>query len=417
MFKPFTFSDFYKSQIIALVFCTLLLIGSGIQLLFVYGPLSSAKHNSFACELYLCDENELARRAFDLQLGKPSENSLRTAIQILQTIVAENNADPRGWVDLAQAYEQAGFISRAHSCFLRALILGPNSTDVLEAAGDFFLKHSDPKQGVSCLNRALNFASDQDTAIFSYFLARQIGMAQIFSGEPPLSSRAAQSFFRYLMSEGMLREATQVWNSSAARRLLNEQTAIEYVNFLLQQNHPDEAFQAFVSQLGLQKLGYGKTEFIFNGDFERIPGSALFDWQIKSGEHVEAILDGTAFSGKRSLKLSFDGAENTDYSQTVQETLLPAGKYQLEAFIRAKDVTTDQGIRIQIKDRISPQQLTLETENVTGSCSWRKVQTRFVVSGTPRIIQISVLRHPSLRLDNKISGNIWVDGISIRPTL
>jgi len=44
--------------------------------------------------------------------------------------------------------------------------------------------------------------------------------------------------------------------------------------------------------------------------------------------------------------MQFDGKENIDFHHITQELVLPPGAYELAAYIRTRDLSTDEGISL-----------------------------------------------------------------------
>jgi len=77
------------------------------------------------------------------------------------------------------------------------------------------------------------------------------------------------------------------------------------------------------------------------------------------------------------------------------------------------DITSDQGISLRVFDAEAPNHLSVETEGVTGTADWKKLEKPLVVTSAARVIEIQVIRHSSLKFDSLIAGTAWVDGVSL----
>jgi hypothetical protein len=55
------------------------------------------------------------------------------------------------------------------------------------------------------------------------------------------------------------------------------------------------------------------------------------------------------------------------------------------------------------------------TERLTGTHDWTKLEQVFVVSPQTKLIRIVVVRQPSWKFDNKISGSFWIDTVKLAP--
>jgi hypothetical protein len=85
------------------------------------------------------------------------------------------------------------------------------------------------------------------------------------------------------------------------------------------------------------------------------------------------------------------------------------GMYRFRVLMQTEAVTTDEGVGFRIVDAEDPQRLDITTERLAGTQSWREVEQAFRVPERTRLLKIEISRKPSLKLDNKISGTVWVD--------
>jgi hypothetical protein len=168
--------------------------------------------------------------------------------------------------------------------------------------------------------------------------------------------------------------------------------------------------------LGTRSGDYCKSTYLFNGGFESEPAPSPFDWNLARTEGVEVSRDlTTAWSGKYSLRISFAGTQNLDFAAASQLAFVKPGPYRFHAFIRSEGLTTDQGIRFRISDAEMPARLDVIFGQFTGTTPWSAVEHAFVVSPETRLLQVQVIRKPSLKFDNKIGGTAWIDELRLEP--
>ena len=91
------------------------------------------------------------------------------------------------------------------------------------------------------------------------------------------------------------------------------------------------------------------------------------------------------------------------------------GPYRFHALIRTEGLTTDQGLRFRISDAEAPARLDVVLGQFTGSSPWSGVEHDLVVSPETRLLQVQVIRQPSMKFDNKIGGTAWIDGLKLEP--
>ena len=99
-----------------------------------------------------------------------------------------------------------------------------------------------------------------------------------------------------------------------------------------------------------------------------------------------------------------------------QRTSFPGGdgpaRLALSYAIRAEGVTTDRGVFFEIVD-VSEWKVVSRTEPVTGTRPWTRETHVFQVSD-PRDLELRLRRLPSDRLDDNISGTVWIDEVGLR---
>ena len=151
-----------------------------------------------------------------------------------------------------------------------------------------------------------------------------------------------------------------------------------------------------------------------NGGFEKekLLGGG-FDWKIQQVPGAEISFDRTvAFEGKQSLKISFSGKENVDFSHVFQYVpLKPNHKYLLKAEVKTKSLTTKSGIKLEVIG-IGPA-LYEASEPLTGDSDWREVTVPFRTPSQSRGGMIRFRRERTDKYDRFISGTVWIDDVRI----
>jgi len=123
-------------------------------------------------------------------------------------------------------------------------------------------------------------------------------------------------------------------------------------------------------------------------------------------------------SGRRSLRLVFDGTENVNFANVVQYVAVePNTTYRFSSYIKTEDLTTESGIRFDISD-VGPNGLpaaSQRTANITGTQNWALNETDFTTGAHTQLVRIALTRDYSKMLVSKIRGTVWVDDVSLRP--
>ena len=83
--------------------------------------------------------------------------------------------------------------------------------------------------------------------------------------------------------------------------------------------------------------------------------------------------------------------------------------------MRTEGITTDSGPRFEILDPADPSSLREISDDLVGTWRWQAVNIDFRTGPATEMILLRVVRRPSRKLDNLISGKVWVDDVSITP--
>ena len=120
----------------------------------------------------------------------------------------------------------------------------------------------------------------------------------------------------------------------------------------------------------------------------------------------------TKHSRERSLRLRFDGTQNLTDSGVHQSVWLTPGRYLFRAWLRSRELSTDEGISFNLTSEGGPGP-SFTTEPVLGSNDWKPVERVFVAPAGTRLARISLVRKQLLKFDNKLAGTLWIDQVSI----
>jgi tetratricopeptide repeat protein len=350
-----------------------------------------------------------------LVLAVLSARALRTVDTAKSSLTELLEGDPASavrWCDLGEELLAAGQAEKASYSMARATVLAPNIPAVWVRAGNLHFQLGEPDKAVRYTTHALALVPDYDTAIFGYYDALVPDRETVLDalGANP---RALNSYLRHLISTNQLAGAESTWARSV-RAGVTDDLAAEYLELLVRNGKRREAAETWSGYAGKRSPDYRTSNQLFNPDFENEFTKAVFDWKILPLEGVEAGRDGSqAWSGHWSLRIRFHGQANVDYQYVTQAVYLTPGTYRLLAHIKTDSLTTDQGVRLRIFDRDAPQRLDVGTEQVTGTLDWTSLQKVFTVAAPTNLVTIQVRRNPSLKIENKIDGTVWIDKLSL----
>ena len=86
---------------------------------------------------------------------------------------------------------------------------------------------------------------------------------------------------------------------------------------------------------------------------------------------------------------------------------------RFRAAIRARGLTSDQGVGFRIYDAERQSRVDQRTKTVSGTCDWKTLEIKISVPRHSRLLQIPLVRQPSSKFDNKLAGTVWIDDISL----
>ena len=345
--------------------------------------------------------------------------------QALQAYNVALSLNPRSadlWSDVGIAYETEGNVAAARDAFLHAKRAYPLSAEISWRYGNFLLRQGDldaafgemrsavetePRRGAEALSRALSAEPNIDLVIDRVL--------------PPLSDAYTGAIFDQI-SEGHRANAVLIWNRLAALHpKLPLQTYTYYlVTALLREKQVPEAqriWKQAADFAGFGNLPGPADSLLWDGGFESAIFGNGFAWALPGGAPVQISFDTREkHSGNRSLRLLFNGRYNLGLNGPCAEVLVqPSTAYHFSAWVKTQSITTEQGIRFQLRPMGTQDNLTVVTSDLRGTQSWTNIETSWSSGENVREVQVCVARLPSQEFDDKIQGIAWVDDVSLVP--
>ena len=369
------------------------------------------------CGAWLCPEEFWDNRTFSLLQRSAGGESARLLPEF-QRALRENSGSAYAWANLAEAERDARHLSQAKYCFQRALAAGPNDPAILFRAANFAFQMGDKAETLRDLSSILRNPElpNYYPAVFVTYSRLDTPMQELLSkGVPPISS-AAEPFLQFWIQDKKIPEATATWHWMVQHSLTTEKSTGDFTAFLVANHQIMQAADEWRRANPKTASYYQIINWVFNGGFEAEPKLGPFDWHIESTQDVEATrVQDVSRDGQYSVKLAFDGKTNVDYHGVYQETLLTPGQWQLRAFLKLEDITTDQGISLRVYDPDDPTRLDARTDPKTGTLPWTAIERAFAVGPDTKIVRVEIMRGLSRKTDSKISGRAWVDSIELSP--
>ncbi|MFP5214174.1 MAG: hypothetical protein ACLGPL_12435 [Acidobacteriota bacterium] len=222
-----------------------------------------------------------------------------------------------------------------------------------------------------------------------------------------------QTFLNELVSMNEVDFALSLWRRMKADGTLSDVPGcLRFCCMLIDNKRYADAREVWTTWKGM--MGYPTRIDIFDGGFEQEPLSKAFAWHIF--KHADFSIERSSerpIEGKKCLHLQFRGTRNIDFKEIYQYVPVEPGRtYRLKFAQRTRNLTTDQGIYLEIKGILYPD-LYASSKPVNGTMQWRRDQLEFSVPDGCNAIVLGIRRKTSLMLNNKISGDYWIDDISL----
>ena len=338
------------------------------------------------------------------------------AIAYYRRSIALNPLQAGAWTELSRAYHMSGKDSDAEQALERAVVLSPNDPGLMWDAGTFWLMNGKIDKAFGAFRKYLLIDPGFQTMVYDLSWKVQPDNAYILKNLVPGTYDYLSKYLAYLISSKKADEAQAVWKT-LDQGSLQRGDFISYVNFLITSGLYDQA-DAVWKEITGKINGIPKEEsasLLWNYGFENEPLNGGFDWRIRETEGVNVFLDESVhMTGRRSLGVLFDGKHNPDIafaSQIVR--VIPGTAYLLRGSIKTDALTTTNGIFLQVVGHKCTG-LDRRSDVITGTTFWREVSLEFEAPASCSAVFVMARRERSNKLDNKIEGTAWLDGITLR---
>jgi hypothetical protein len=224
-----------------------------------------------------------------------------------------------------------------------------------------------------------------------------------------------------LAQDRQIANALKVWSRIVAMHpKIALHDAFQIVMELRSAGRASEArkvWEQAVELAGLAGLEGPRNSMVWDGGFESDVTGEAYAWRFeRSSRSAQIGFDSQEkYSGKRSLRVSFDGSSDVAFYDVCQTVPAEAGTaYELSAWMKSKELTTDQGLRIELRPGIPGTNGAITTD-VRGSQPWARFSTVWTGAKENQETQICLRRAASDQEDNKIRGTAWVDDVALTP--
>jgi tetratricopeptide (TPR) repeat protein len=354
---------------------------------------------------------------FNLEESDPQQ-----AITAYKVAVSVDPHSPENWLGLGSAYESVGNIAAARDAFLQAKKAYSLSAEVSWQYGNFLLRQGELKTAFDEMRRAVQADPKRGAEAFSRSIRAEPDVDLVLDRVlPPLRDVYVNVIWDQI-NDGHTENALKVWDRLAAIHpslpLRDVRTLMESLVQRRQMTEVHRVWDQAVVFAGMGDLQGPPGSVLWDGGFESGVINVGFSWIIPDSlSSAQVGFDSSEkHSGKHSLRLTFDGKSNVNFNGVCHYVLVqPSTSYRFSAWLHTRDLTTDQGIRFQLRSLGGQDSAVLVTPAVHGSQPWTQMDAPWVSGIDVQELQVCVVRLPSDQTDNRIQGTAWIDDVALVP--
>ena len=380
---------------------------------------------------------EIQHRLGMLRYYSSSPSGSRSGLDALRRATQLDPNEALYWSDLASACESSGNAVCADRATGRALELSPMTPRICWVAANHYLRSDHSERALEIFRRLLDLDPSYAEPAFRVCL-RAFGGPQPIADSvigPGSKPEIRLAFVRFMSAQGDEDAAYDAWQRLAAgssppgatpRHGLDANSVAPYLDHLIALGRESEAVAVWAD---LERLNFirppegnlarhvsrRQRNLIFNEGFETPPLNWGFDWRYEPAPFVAANPSSpAAHSGGHCLRLEFTLPANEECEPTYQVVpVQPNQSYILCAFVRSDRIVSDSGPRLRVLDPFCPVCTHAVTESTVATTPWHRVELGFSAAPQTRFVKISVWRPRSRSYPAEITGQFWLDDVSL----
>jgi tetratricopeptide (TPR) repeat protein len=345
-------------------------------------------------------------------------SDLPLAITYYRRAVELDPHSPYYKLDLASALEMNGDDAEAEKYFRAAQEGYPISAEVSWRYGNFLLREQRLPEAYAEIHRALLVDPKLLPLAVSRAWHSDPDVRVLLDQVLPNTVEADWQALSYLIEAQEGVAALAVWNHLAGMKPhVDWKIVYSFIDLLTNQERFEEAGSVWRQSLtaeGKAPPASPADSLIFDGGFESDLSNGGFGWRLMDVPGADFDFDTEEkHSGSRSARIIFDRTQNLDYGHLFQWVLVsPGTRYRFRGFLHTDQISTESGMRFEIKDPRRPG-LDVFTTNETGSVPWTMEEVEFTPGPQTHLIYVILRRTPGVHFDNKLGGTVWVDDVAL----
>jgi len=354
---------------------------------------------------------------FNLEDSDPSK-----AVHAYQTAVSLDPRSTVSWLGLGSAYESAGDLAHAREAFLQAKKTYPLSAEVAWQYGNFHLRQAEFESAFAEMRRAVESDPKRGAEAFSRAFRAEPDVERILNRVLPPVRDVYFDVIGDQITDGHTENALKVWDRLVTIHPRSPLRDVFPLIAALRSNKriadARRVWDQAVSVAGMADLQGPPGSALWDGGFESGVTGGGYSWLFPEGlRNVQVSVDAQEkHSGVHSLRLGFDGksiVSSMDICHYIAVT--PSTSYRFSAWMKTRAITTDQGVRFQLRSLGTQDNSVAVTSELHGSEPWTRIEIPWYSVYNVQEAQVCLVRSLSDQLENRIKGTTWVDDVALVP--
>jgi hypothetical protein len=344
------------------------------------------------------------------------------AIRSYLSALSLNPGSSDTWLDLATTYESEGNLTAARDAFLHAKKVYPLSPEVSWRYGNFLLRQRELELAFAEMRHAVEADPGRGAEAFSRSLRVEPNVEKILDRILPPVGEVYIDVIWDQITGGQTDIALQVWDRLVAfhprvplRDVFPLVTALRNTKRITDARR---VWDQAVLVAGKADLQGPPGSVLWDGGFESGVTGGGYSWLFPEGlRNVQISIDAQEkHTGNHSLRLTFDGKSIVSSTEICHYVpVRPLTSYRFSAWVKTRAVTTDQGVRFQLRPLGTEDNSEAVTPDVHGSEPWTRIELPWSSGNGVQELQICLVRLLSDQIENKIKGTTWVDDVALVP--
>jgi len=341
---------------------------------------------------------------------------LRKSKDYLQQAIKRTPLQQDYWLHLATIFQNMNQKEDSERALERALFVFPTGYQGRWMAGNLFLQQGAPEKALRHFSYILAHYPDESRSIYDLWEVVAKDSDFILEKLIPKDYLSLHQYLTYLYEEREKEKAQKVWKRIESLGYQpNRKDTIRHIEFLITQGELNEAFQVWRTKAAVKGVPVPTDGNLINNpgfEIEANLGSG-FDWTINQTSGAEVSIDhSVAFEGKSSLKIRFNGREEIDFHHVYQWIPWKAHTdYQLKVNMKTEGVTIQSGPRIEVSGIDSA--LYGVSESLTGDNDWKELRMAFRTPAQSQGGLLRVRRQKAKNSDRFIPETVWIDHVRL----